>query len=834
MDSNINKVLLLGSGPTQLGIENELDASAFEKLMALKKMGIKVIFINDNPFSVVSEEIQPANVYYQEINFENVKRLIEKEKPNAILPTVSGLNGLQVTWQLIDSGVLERNHVQILGISKDNIAKIINDNNLNDLLSEINEPIISSKIVNDYEEAFDFVREIGFPVIVKPISPNRDTSRKLCSNGEELQAALEYSFSRTYVNQCLIEQSIVGLKEIEMVGVRDVVGNKILVSGLEDMDPIGIHSADSIIFAPTQTLVSQEYQRLRSATFKIMDALNLNGTCHVQFAQSRTDDKYYVTKVSPFFTRNTMLASKATGYPISYISGFLELGILLTEIKLPERFGNSLAIMEPTLDHTVVKIPLWPFEDVPDADRHLNTTIKSVGSVIGIGRSVEEAIIKAMHSSQYSPRDILPTAQKMDEDSLIRQLIHPLENRMLILIEALRRGFSIDELSELTKIDQFYFYKINQLLKIQEYVKDHPLCSEAVKIGHKYGFGDGMLAELWNTDIMSIRKINQDNGFRVTYKEVEPSAGEFIEKTNIFYSSYELENESSPFNSKSALVIGRGGNQLGPNTASDYYTTQVLIELHKLGFKTIIMNTNPNAVSLVPHLSNKQYIEPIQLGNILNIVEIEKPEYVFLPGNRHYLTKQLRKFKNLKVIILPPDQEKTSFNKNKANTAVDLFIDGNNILPITTTTLDTANNKNSLKYITNYYQPMKQHTKYGNYLIDKSISMLKNSDYQGLIQVLFDYDSLTDQFEFIGFRPIRITETAFLSKITGVNWVRVLVKKNVGNVDFNRLEKMVKPDHYLRVANMISQFPFKQLRATQHAGSTQQEVGARLEFKNVN
>ncbi|WP_243673912.1 ATP-binding protein [Lentilactobacillus kisonensis] len=320
---------------------------------------------------------------------------------------------MQIAWQLSESGVLSSNNVTLLGIKPADLRKVIDNQKLRELLTEINERVIASRIVADDNEAMDFVREVGFPVIVKPISASHDTSRFICNNTDELEDALDVSFKRTYIKRCSIEQSIVGYKEIEMVGVRDVNGNKMLVSGLEDMDPIGIHSGDSIIFAPTQTLINEEYQALRTATFRIMDSLNVTGTCHVQFAQSRTDSNYFVTKVSPFFTRNTMLAAKATGYPVTYVSSFLELGYSLTEVKLPAKYSKYLAFMEPTMDHVLVRIPLWPFRDINDVDQHLNTLMKSVGSTIGIGRTVEEAIIKSMHSSQFSPRDILPVSQRL-------------------------------------------------------------------------------------------------------------------------------------------------------------------------------------------------------------------------------------------------------------------------------------------------------------------------------------------------------------------------------------------------------------------------------------
>lgn len=830
MAIDINKVLLLGGGPTSIGHENELDAAAFERLIALRKTGAQIIYVDDNPFSVTSEEIQPANVYVQQVNFKNIVNIIEKEQPDAIMATTGGLNAMQIAWQLSESGVLSANNVTLLGIKPADLRKVIDNQKLRDLLTEISEKVIASKIVADDSEAMDFVREVGFPVIVKPISASHDTSRFICNNTDELEDALDVSFKRTYIKRCSIEQSIVGYKEIEMVGVRDTNGNKMLITGLEDMDPIGIHSGDSIIFAPTQTLINEEYQALRTATFRIMDALNVTATCHVQFAQSRTDSNYFVTKVSPFFTRNTLLAAKATGYPLTYVSSFLELGYTFTEIKLPTKYSKYLPFMEPTMDHVLVRIPLCPFRDINDVDQHLNTLMKSVGSTIGVGRTVEEAIIKSMHSSQFSPRDILPSVSKVDDDDVINQLIHPLASRILILMEALRRGFSIDELSELTRIDRFYFYKLNQLLRAQDYVINNPMSPHSVQVGHKYGFGDGMLAELWNVNISEITRMNRNTKQPVTYKEIEPSAGEFIEATNIFYSSYELENESQPFSGKTALVIGRGGNQLGPNSAADYYTTQILISLKKAGYKTIIMNTNPNAVSLTPQLSDKQYIEPIQLGNILNIINVDQPDVVFLPGNRHYLSKQLKQFTGLNVVVLPPDQKVAIYKEQEATAAVDLFIQDDEIIPVTTLSFFNHNNRMDLHHINDYQEPMSHWETDEQSLIKQAISSVDPTEWQGLVQVLFDQSG--SEYTCTGIRPVRITETAFLTKTTGFNWINVLVRKYLGLLDMASLREQLRPAEHKRYSIMTAKFPFKELQSNRQEGTTKQEVGASLSFKN--
>ncbi|WP_283678724.1 ATP-grasp domain-containing protein [Lentilactobacillus sp. Marseille-Q4993] len=834
MKQDFKKILIIGSGSSNIGNENEYDAACFETIAAIRKTGAKIVYIDNNPFSVSAEEVQAANVYSLEVNFANVVSVIEKEHPDAVMPTIGGLKAIQIAWQLYESEVLEEQQISLLGIGPQELTKIIDNQKLRDSLTEIGEKTIASVIIANEEEAMDFVREVGFPVIVKPISSSHDTSRFICNNPDELDDAIEASLKRTYINRCSIEQSIVGYKEIEMVGVRDSLGNKMLVSGLEDMDPIGIHSGDSIIFAPTQTLLNKEYQALRTSTFSIMDSLGIKGTCHIQFALNSQTSSYFVTKVSPFFTRNTNLAAKSTGYPISYISTFLEMGYSLTEIKLPSKYSKYTAYMEPTSDHVLVKVPIWPFEDIPDIDQHLNTVMKAVGSTIGVGRTVEEAILKALHSSQLSPRDILPSTSKVDEDELINQLIHPLASRILILMEALRRGFSIDELSELTKIDKFYFYKLNQLLRGQKYVADHPRTLKAVDVAHKYGFGDGMLAEMWNLSINDVRAIGSESANQVTFKMVEPSAGELNDSTDTFYSSYEMENESESYSTddKVALVIGRGGNQLGPNTAADYYTAKILLTLKKTGYRTIIMNTNPNAISLSPQLSDKKYIEPIQLGNILNIIDLEHPNVVFLPGNRHFLSTELKKFTDLNIVLLPPDQKIAKYNDNQATNAIDVFIDGTTVTPITTIEFSNAKDSNNkqLKYLYNLSEPMLHWETDTEILVD-TVTQIINTDYwQGLVQIMFNRQ--VDGYEFVGIRPVTITETAFLTKTTGVDWVATLVKKYLGKLDKTQIQEQLTSFNHKRRSTMTSVFPFSQLQSNQHDGTVDQEAGAYLTFKN--
>ncbi|CAI2594225.1 Carbamoyl-phosphate synthase large chain [Apilactobacillus kunkeei] len=829
IDNKIKKVLILGGGPSKIGSETELDAAAFQMMTALKKNGVQVLVIDNNPFSLTLSEVQPANVFIKEINLKNVLDVIKKESPDAIIPIAGGLRAIHVTQELLNQGILSDLGVRVLGISKESLKVINNPDKMKIAINSIDEPAVPSKIVRSDSEAFEVVREIGFPVNIKKVNHKESTERIICNNAEELSDMLEEEFEDDSV--CIIEKSIVGYKQIETVAVRDQTNTKILISGLENIDAVGVHSGDSIVISPVQTLGDIEYQSLRTATFKMMDLLNIVGLCHIQFALDPNDgSNYYITKINPMINSSSALAARSTGYPLVYVCTNLLLGNSLPEIQLHANYHRLTPIMEPTLDHVVIKMPVWPFDNVPEANQHLNTTMKSVGSTIGVGRTVEEAMLKALRSSQFSPRDVLPSMYEISSDELISQLIHPKSDRLLVLIEALRRGYQVDELEELTKINQFYFYKLKELLDVEELIIKEPMKLSTIEVAHDHGFGDGMMAETWHQPIEKVRELYHAAGEYPTYKAIEPSAGEFDQNIRSFYSSYEIENESSQESEKTALVIGRGGNKLGPNTAADYYTAEMLIQLHRIGYKTIVMNNNPNALSLSPQISDKQYIEPIQLGAILNIIELEKPVRVFIPGNRHFLLKQLKKYTDLNVQVLPPDQETGVVLPKDVTYALNFFVTQDESYFISTEKL-ISNNKSDLDYVTAYETPYVLDNEALQRDIEESKSHIQSSNWIGLVQILFNQNKKGES-EYVGIRPLRLTETIFLSRATGINWVRALVRFYTKRLDINELMKNM-PDMSNRVTHMQATFPFKQLNVKVDHANSSQEVGAKIKFRLV-
>ncbi|PWG00859.1 ATP-binding protein [Levilactobacillus bambusae] len=824
--TTIHKVLIIGAGPTNIGHETELDDATVQTLTVLKKMGIQVLLIDNNPFSVALEETQPSNRFIQPVTTDNVQHIIEREQPEALIPSLGGILAIRITQELLENGVLADNQVQLLGMPKTTLNQINNPTLMNETLTRLNEPHIETEVVSTSDDALTIGMQIGYPLIVKPIASHYDANRVICDSPEDLYEAVQLGFSQSRFHQCSLEKSIVGYKEVEMVAVRDSANTRVLIDSIENVDSIGIHSGDSILVSPAQTLTDREYQRLRDATFKIAQALNIEGALHVQFALEPQVENYFITKISPYNNRGMALAARTTGYPVALVAANLIMGVTLPDIKLPQNYAKQTALMEPTPDHIVVRLPLWPFQDVPDADEHLDTVMKSVGGTVGVGRSLEEAILKGVRSSQFSPRDVLPSVSGIDDNELISQLIHPLANRVLVLIEALRRGYSVDELAEITRVDGFYFYKLKHLLEIEKRIQDHPMDLETLNVARYYGFGDGMIAGMWNVETEAVRQLAVEGGMHPTYKMIEPTAGEFDEHTTSFYSTFEYENESERLGSETVLVLGRGGNQLGPNTAADYFTTEMLKQLKRSGYRTIMVNTNPNSLSMVPEFSDKQYLDPIQLGDVLNIIDLEQPKMVIVPGNRHFLTRELKK-RMTNIHVLPPDQETGLVKPSEVDVSVALFVTDHQVIPVGVIDMLTPGDQHGTAHVTVLRLPA-QTQGADDHLVSLAQAMARTHHLRGMVQVLFK--KTAEGFEAVGIRPTRLTEIAFLSKATGINWVRMLTRLHVGSINEKELARIKVNLHPDRIALMAGEFPFRQLRTINRPGTSAQEAGAALIF----
>jgi len=674
----ISKVLIIGAGHNDIGREGQHDAAVTQIGSAIRKLGIAVILVDNNPFSVAAENNFADKVYIEPLTVGSITKIIQAEQPDGLMPSLGGIQGVNLIQALIRNNVLKNNQLRLLQWDAEMIDLVVNPALMSNRLKDLSQPVIASQVVASQAEADQVVRSVGFPVIVKSVAPRIEASRQLCEDEADLERALSKGFKLSATKQCIVEQSIVGYKEIEFVGIRDPKGTALLVAGMENFDPVGIHSADSIVFAPTQTITDQEYQQFRSATLTIMRALHIVGACHVQFALDPTTQAYYVIKVTPYFDRAMALAARATGYPLARIVANLTVGVSLPEIKLPTAFRKQTALIEPVLDHIVCRIPIWPFNVLKKVSHQLDTVMESTGSVIGIGRSTEEALLKGLRATDESRYHVIANQpQRYSEGELIQRLIHPQAGRMLVLLEALNRGYQIDELAELTKIDAFYFYKLSHIIAIEKALREHPFDVHALGRAKYFGFTDEDAAAAWQSTPAEVNHFAIENEIQATFKEVEPTAGEFTEQTNTYYSTYEFDNESTQLPGRRAVVIGTGANRIGTNHANDYLVSQLLFYLKKADYQTILINANPNSVAMTPQLAGKRYIEPKQVSDVLTVLAIEKPEVIFTTYHDYRLGQQLTKLGYQVVQInnsLPREQIKTNDSP-----AVEVITDGSEV-----------------------------------------------------------------------------------------------------------------------------------------------------------
>lgn len=818
----IKKILLIGGGANDFGRESELDLATHQVIETFHNRGIVTVLIDDNPYSFTLENTQ-STTYMQSINVENIRRIIEIEQPDAVLPAVGGTTAFQVIGDLFAQ--YEFPSLQILGMSLDTVNMVNNPALLSKKLRQLGEPVISSQVVNSVEAAFDIAREIGFPVNVKPMAPKFEASRHTATDSETLDLVLKIALKQSRIKQVVISQGINGLREVGLQVIRDHHDVNMLVGAVEDIDPVGIHAADSIVVTPVQTLTDREFQRLRMAAFRIMRGLDIVGTAHIQFALDPRTDTYYVIKVSPYFDSTSTLVSRSTGYPLALVTANLNIGINLTRIELPNDFAKKMAMIEPVMDRVVVRFPVFAFGEIEDSgikvNRRLNTMQKSVGSTIGIGRSIEEALEKAIRAAHFSNRVFSPNIMSaLPENDLVQQLIHPRDNRILLLIEALRRGYTIDELAELTKIDEYYFYKLQHIMKLEQAVKHNPGDIELLREAKYYGLSDGLIAKLWHQDFDAVRQLAKDNNLEPTYKAIEPSAGEFPEDVTVYYSTFEQENESERLGDKSVLVIGTGAFRLGDGASGSYVTATILDELRENGYQSIIMNNNPNDLTLMLRLADKQYIEPLEISDVMNVVELERPAFVFVPGNRIKLIAALRE-RNVNVCVIPKDKYMPSGPDNEAHEyAINYYFDGKNVYPVAITEHIIG------KLVFN-------NDEFSQIYHEKIPKLNLKDTAVGMYQLITDKLPLSQDLGDYKLRPVPFGQLAFLNKVSGVNWIRLMVRNiidNFSDADRALMAKLPRINLAHNVAEMVGNDTdfFQHLQPAGNLDSTKFEMGVEL------
>lgn len=627
---DINKILVLGSGPIIIGQAAEFDYSGTQACLSLKELGYQTVLINSNPATIMTDTDIADKVYIEPLTLQFVSQILRKELPDAILPTLGGQQGLNMAMELSEAGILDELGIELLGTKLDAIDQAEDRERFRALMNDLNEPVPDSGIATTVEEAVSFADQSGYPVIVRPAFTMGGTDGGIAQDEAELRKITANGLTLSPVTQVLIEQSIAGLKEIEFEVMRDSVDNAIVVCNMENFDPVGIHTGDSIVYAPVQTLTDREVQMLRDASLSIIRALKIEGGCNVQLALDPAQDRYYVIEVNPRVSRSSALASKATGYPIAKVAAKIAVGLTLDEILNPVT-GTALAEFEPALDYVVCKIPRWPFDKFVRADRRLGTQMKATGEVMAVGRNVEEATQKAIRSLDIDINYIGDEElADLNEADLVDGIIHARDDRIFYLYEAIKRGYSVDKLADLTKINVYYLDKLLHIYEIEQELIATPFNADVLELAKKNGFSDEVIGKMWKTNEKEVRAYREQMGLSPVYKMIDTCAGEFESQTPYYYSTYELENESIVSNRKSIVVLGSGPIRIGQGVEFDYATVHSIQAIRQMGYEAIVVNNNPETVSTDFSMSDKLYFEPLTVEDVMNVIDLERPEGVIV------------------------------------------------------------------------------------------------------------------------------------------------------------------------------------------------------------
>jgi carbamoyl-phosphate synthase large subunit len=627
----LRKVMVIGSGPIIIGQAAEFDYAGTQACRALKEEGMEVILLNTNPATIMTDTDIADQVYFEPITTATVSKILALEKPDGIIVNLGGQVGLNIALSLYKEGILEQTGVPVLGMPIDAIARAEDRELFKTTMQEIGEPIPESAIVHSVEEAVEFAKTIGYPVIVRPAYTLGGTGGGTCQNEKELRLIAAKGLKSSPIKQVLIERSVAGYKEIEFEVMRDGHDNCITICSMENIDPVGIHTGDSIVVAPAQTLTDEEYQMLRTASIKIIRSLKIAGGCNVQFALDPFSKKYYVIEVNPRVSRSSALASKATGYPIAKVTTKIAVGYTLDEIPNTVT-GMTSACFEPAVDYVVLKVPRWPFDKFVFGDRRLGTQMKATGEVMAIDRSFEAAFLKSIRSLEIGIIGLrLPELQEISDEKLKQRLREADDERIFIIAEAFARSFTIDEIWEITRIDKYFLKKIKNIIDFALNFHTQPLTRQNLQEAKKLGLSDLEIANILGKSELEIRQLRHQLGVKPTYKQVDTCAAEFDAQTPYFYSCYEEENEAGHDpQARKVLVIGSGPIRIGQGVEFDYCSVHCVWALREAGIKAIIVNNNPETVSTDFDTSDRLYFEPLVFEDVMNIIEEEQPEGVIV------------------------------------------------------------------------------------------------------------------------------------------------------------------------------------------------------------
>ena len=621
--TDLKKILVIGSGPIVIGQAAEFDYAGTQACLALKEEGYEVILCNSNPATIMTDTTIADKVYMEPLTLEYVAKIVRHERPDAIVPGIGGQTGLNLAMQLEKKSILKECQVELLGTSSESIERAEDRELFKELCEELGEPVLPSAIANTVEEAVQVAEEIGYPVVLRPAFTLGGTGGGFADDEQEFMGLIKNALALSPVHQVLIEKSIKGFKEIEYEVIRDANDTAITVCNMENLDPVGIHTGDSIVVCPSQTLTNKEYQMLRDSALKIIRALKVEGGCNVQFALDPESFQYYLIEVNPRVSRSSALASKASGYPIARVSAKISVGMTLDEIMLV----NTPASFEPAPDYVVTKMPRFPFDKFTDANQKLGTQMKATGEVMSVGRTFEESLLKGIRSLETGVNHLYMHKFEVEEtDSLMDYIKIGTDDRIYAIAELLRRGSEVAVIAAETRIDRFFLDKMQKIVDMEKELKqclgDMAVLYQAKKIG----FSDKAIAWLWDKKETDIFKMRKDAQIFPVYKMIDTCASEFESYVSYFYSTYEIEKESVIEDKKKIIVLGSGPIRIGQGVEFDYSTVHAVKTIKEAGFEAIIINNNPETVSTDYTTSDKLYFEPLCVEDCLNVIELEKPD----------------------------------------------------------------------------------------------------------------------------------------------------------------------------------------------------------------
>lgn len=623
--TDLKKILVIGSGPIVIGQAAEFDYAGTQACLALKEEGYEVILCNSNPATIMTDTTIADKVYMEPLTLEYVAKIVRHERPDAVVPGIGGQTGLNLAMQLEKKGILKECQAELLGTGSESIERAEDRELFKELCEELGEPVLPSAIANTPEEAIGIAKEIGYPLVLRPAFTLGGTGGGFADDEQEFLGLIKNALALSPVHQVLIEKSIKGFKEIEYEVIRDANDTAIAVCNMENLDPVGIHTGDSIVVCPSQTLTNKEYQMLRDSALKIIRALKVEGGCNVQFALDPESFQYYLIEVNPRVSRSSALASKASGYPIARVSAKISVGMTLDEIMLV----NTPASFEPALDYVVTKMPRFPFDKFTDANQKLGTQMKATGEVMSVGRTFEESLLKAIRSLETGVNHLyMHKFEKEKTESLMDYIKIGTDDRIYGIAELLRRGCEVSVIAAETGIDCFFLNKMQKIVDMEMELKQCPGDKAALYQAKKMGFSDKALAWLWDKKETDIFKMRKEARIFPVYKMIDTCASEFESYVPYFYSTYEVENESVVEAGKKIIVLGSGPIRIGQGVEFDYSTVHAVKTIKEAGFEAIIINNNPETVSTDYTTSDKLYFEPLCVEDVMNVIELEQPDGV--------------------------------------------------------------------------------------------------------------------------------------------------------------------------------------------------------------